>query len=325
MYSYLDKMQVLKITPPHLWGGVRRSRTEGLNGRSVQRRPDRPRPDPQLAAHDLDARDVRDVDATLKLFSNRTEQQLARGGDTAAEHDPVDADQHHSVAHANPQVPPGVAERLLRPRIPRARGGHSSLRVRLARRGGDGTRSGERLEAAAIAAAAWRPVGDDRLMAELACGALVAEVETPIEDQPSAHPGAERDPQHRGRAAARAQAVLGEREGARVIDQVARRLDRTRHRVGDLHSVPIPGNVGYEPGDACGGVEDTGHADPDRLDAVDVAENGSCHLDQLPDHALLALACFGAQETCFDEAWFQLVAFDHGPLQVRPTHVQTEV
>src|SRR3989454_2855375 len=260
-----------------------------------------PRPDPQLAAHDLDARAVRDVDATLKLFSNRTEQQLARGGDPPAEHDPVDADQHHHVAHANPQVSPGVAERLLCPRIARARRGHSSLHVWLARRGGDGTRSGERLEAAAIAAAAWRPIGNDRLMAELACGALVAEVEAPIEDQPSAHPGAEREPQQRGGAAARAQAVLGEREGARVIDQVARRLDPARDRVGDLHSVPIPGNVGYEPGDACGGVEDTGHADPDRLHAVDVAKNGSCHLDQLPGPPLLSPPGFRGEGNRFYE------------------------
>ena len=291
----------------------------------MQRRPDRPCPDPQLATYDLDARDVRDVDATLKLFSNRTEQQLARGGDTPAEHNPVDADQHHHVAHANPQVPAGVAERLLCPRIPRARGGHSCLRVRLPRRSGDDTGSGERLEAAAIAAAAWRSIGNDRLMAELACGALVAEVEAPIEDQPSADPGAERDPQHRGRAATRAQAMLGQGEGARVIDQVARNLDRTRDRVGDLHAVPMPGNVGDEPGDACGGFEDTGHADPDRLDALDVAGDGPCHLDQLPDHAPLAFARVGGQETCFDEARFERLAFDHGPLQVRPTHVETEV
>src|SRR3989454_8492093 len=173
-----------------------------------------PRPDPQLATHDLDARAVRDVDATLKLFSNRTEEQLARGGNPPAEHDPVDADQHHLVAHANPQVSPGVAERLLCPRIPRARGGHSSLHVWLPRRGGDGTRSGERLEAAAIAAAAWRPVGNDRLMSELAGSALAAEVEAPIENQPSTPPGAERDAQHRGHAAARAQAVHRDREGA---------------------------------------------------------------------------------------------------------------
>src|SRR2546426_3160748 len=256
----------------------------------MQRRPYRPRPDPQLATHDLDARDVRDVDATPNLFSNRIEQQLARGGDTPAEHDPVDADQHHHVAHANPQVPPGVAERLLCPRIPRARGGHSSLRVRLARRGGDRTCSGERLEAAAIASAAWRPIGNDRLMAELAGGPLVAEVEAPIEDQPSTDPGAERDPQHRRCAAARAQAVLGEREGARVIDQVARRIDPTRNRIGDLHAVPIPGNVGYEPGDACGGVEDTRYADPHRLDAVDVAENGPRHPPPPPGNPLPAPA-----------------------------------
>src|SRR5438477_86019 len=189
----------------------------------MQRRPDRPCPDPQLATYDLDARDVRDVDATLKLFSNRTEQQLARGGDAPAEHGP------------------------------------------------------------------------------------------------------ERDPQNRGRAAARAQAMLGQGEGARVIDQVARNLDRTRDRVGDLHAVPMPGNVGDEPGDACGGFEDTGHADPDRLDALDVAGDGPCHLDQLPNHAPLAFARVGGQETCFDEARFERLAFDHGPLQVRPTHVETEV
>src|SRR2546421_9864950 len=190
MYSYLNKKQPLHL--PAVRGGRRRSRRVGAIPiylrRTVERRPDRPRPDPQLATHDLDARDVGDVDATLKLFSNRSEQQLARGGDTPAEHDPVDADQHHHVAHANPQVPPGVAERLLCPRIPRARGGHSSLRVRLARRGGDGTRSGERLEAAAIAAAAWRSIWNDRLMAELAGGPLVAEVEAPIENQAPARP-----------------------------------------------------------------------------------------------------------------------------------------
>src|SRR5207253_3206139 len=165
MYSYLDKKQPLHL--PAVRGGRRRSRRVGAIAiylrRTVERRTDRPRPDPQLATHDLDARDVRDVDATVKLFPNRTEQQPARGGDPPAEHNPVDADQHHPVAHANPQVPAGVAERLLCPRIARARGGHSCLRVRLPRRGGDDTGSGERLEAAAIAAAAWRDRKSTRL------------------------------------------------------------------------------------------------------------------------------------------------------------------
>src|SRR2546430_10318252 len=187
----------------------------------MQRRPDRARPDSELPAYDIDARDVGDMNATLELLANRLEQHLARAGDSPAENDAVDPDQHHHVAHADPQVPARVAQPFLRAQVAAPRRRNRLLDTRLPTCAGDGAGLSERLEAATVAAAALRSVGKDGLMAELARGALVAEMKTPVEDQPSSHTGAERDAQHRRCTASRAQAVFGQRERAGVVDQAA--------------------------------------------------------------------------------------------------------
>src|SRR5467141_2998960 len=109
----------------------------------MQRRPDRAGPDSELPAHDIDARDVRDVNATLELLPNRLEQHLARGGDSPAEHDPVDTDQHHHIAHADPQVTARVAQPFLRAQVAAPRGRNRLLDTRLPTCAGYGAGSRE--------------------------------------------------------------------------------------------------------------------------------------------------------------------------------------
>ena len=264
------------------------------------------------------------MNTTLKLFSDRLEQHLACGGDSATEHDPVHADKHHHVAHADPQVAARVAQPLLGAQVTRPRGRDRLFDAGLSARTGNGVGPSQSLEAAAVAAAASRPVGKDGLMAELARGALVAEVKTPVEDQPSSDPGAERDPEHRRRAAPCAQAVFGQREGARVVDQAAPRPDRTADLIGHVHPVPVPGDVGNESGHTRGGVEDAWHADSDRFDPIEVAKDAARDIAQLPDHALLAFVRVGRQPAGFQKARLH-VALDDSPLQIRPAHVETEV
>ena len=88
--------------------------------------------------------------------------------------------------------------------------------------------AGERLEAAAVAAAARRPVGIDRLVAELAGRAVVALVDAAVDGDHAADARPEREPDHRRRAACRAQAELGEAERPGVVDQARRQPERRR-------------------------------------------------------------------------------------------------
>jgi hypothetical protein len=90
----------------------------------MERGADRSGPDPQLATHDFDPRDVRDVDAALDLLPDRIEEQFSGGGDPTADHDPVDPEQDHDIACADSQVPADVAKPLPRALVPGPRGGH---------------------------------------------------------------------------------------------------------------------------------------------------------------------------------------------------------
>ena len=261
----------------------------------MERRADRARPDPQLTAHDLYPSDVGDVHPALDLLAHGLEQQLPGAGDPAADHDPLHPDEHHDVARADPQVPAGLLEPPPRAKIARERRRGRLLHAGLSAGGGDGVGSSKNLEAALIAAAASRPIGNDRLVAELSGGAFVAQVKMPTEDQASANPRAERDAQHRGRPATRAHAVLRQRKGTRVVDQADLRPNLSRHLVCHLHTVPISGDVGNEPGHARVGVEDTRHPDTDRFDALDGAGDNPRHIEKLPDDALFASMRVGRQ------------------------------
>ena len=134
-------------------------------------------------------------------------------------HDPVRRDDDDHVGDADPEVAADLGEAVgARASPARAR------RDRLLGRGGpagggDLVGPGERLEAAAVAAAAPRSVGIDRLVADLAGRAVVALVHAAVDREHAADAGAERQPDHRPRAAAGAQSELGEAEGPGVVDQ----------------------------------------------------------------------------------------------------------
>src|SRR5207237_9015758 len=146
---------------------------------ATERPPDRARPDPQLTAHDLYPSDVGDVHPALDLLPHGLEQQLPGAGDPAADHDPLHPDKHHDVARADPQVTAGLLEPSPRAKIARERRRRRLLHAGLSAGGGDGVGSRKNLEAALIAGASSRPVGNDRLVAELSGGAFVAQVKMP--------------------------------------------------------------------------------------------------------------------------------------------------
>ncbi len=94
-------------------------------------------------------------------------------------------------------------------------------RLRPARRG-DAVRPGERLETAAVPAAAQRPVRVDRLVADLAGRPVVAEMDRAVDGDDPADARAERQSDHRRRTAARPEPQLGEAERSGVVDQCDR-------------------------------------------------------------------------------------------------------
>src|SRR5215467_8244649 len=174
----------------------------------MQRCSDCARPDSELAAHDLDAADVGDMNPTGQLVPNGVEQHFSGRGDTAADHDTIDAEEHDYVAHSDPKVSARLLDASLGASISGARGCHRFLDPGLAARRGNRVRLGQRLETTAVAAAAQRTI---------------------VEDQPSADPGAESDAEHRVGAATGPEPVLGQRERASVVDQPRREFDRAAY------------------------------------------------------------------------------------------------
>ena len=144
------------------------------------------------------------VDAPAQLVVDRDPAAgRPRGRDPAADDDPVRRDDDDHVGDADAEVAPDSAM----PASARASPARAALDGLLGRGGPAGRRDlvgpGERLEAAAVAAAAPRPVGVDRLVAELAARAVVALVDAAVDGDDAADPGAERQTDHRGRAPAR--------------------------------------------------------------------------------------------------------------------------
>ena len=71
-------------------------------------------------------------------------------------------------------------------------------------------------------------------MAELAGGAERAAVELAVQDEPAADPGAERQHDHVPRPPPRAQTVLGDRGGVRVVLERDREPERSREPVAEV-------------------------------------------------------------------------------------------
>ena len=85
-------------------------------------------------------------------------------------------------------------------------------------------------------ALAGRPLDVDDDVAELSCRAEVATVELAVEDQAAADPGAEREHDHVVGAAARAEAVLRERRGVRVVLERNREAEPRREVVAEVEA-----------------------------------------------------------------------------------------
>ena len=109
---------------------------------------------------------------------HRPEQQLAGAGELAADDDPLGVEQVAEVRGRDADVAAGVRDRADAPRIPGHRLQHDVAQLEAAEVVAefvqDGRAAGERLEAAAVPAAAERTVLADRRVAELAGDAVIA-------------------------------------------------------------------------------------------------------------------------------------------------------
>ena len=155
-----------------------RRRRGGLG--AVDRRADRAGPRPELGDDDLDL-----GRATSSGRGARSSARIGpssrsrRGRDPAADHDPVRGDDRDHVGDPDPEIAADLGEPVERAPIAGAGARDRLLGRGRPARGGDLVGAGERLEAAAVAAAAPRPVRLDRLVAELAGGPVV-----PLDDVP---------------------------------------------------------------------------------------------------------------------------------------------
>ncbi len=97
-------------------------------------------------------------------------------------------------------------------------------------------------------------------------------------------PGAERQPDHRGRATAGTEPQLGKAERPRVVDEDRRQADRVADRAGDGLAGPRTGDVDEEPGRSGRRVVQPGHADPDARCRPAAPDRFGRHLAELRDH-----------------------------------------
>ena len=172
----------------------------------------------------------------------RVEQQVARGGEVAADDDPLRVEQVAERRDGAADGGAGVADRPRAARVAVAgggdHGGQGGILERAAQRGEDRLGAGEGLEAAAVAAAADRAVrGDDRV-ADLARRAARAAVGAAAHDQARPDAGRELEVGEVPGAAAGAPHPLAERAEARVVLHLDRVAERLGHRVGRAHADP---------------------------------------------------------------------------------------
>ena len=140
-------------------------------------------------------------------------------------------------------VPARALERRARDRIarPRRRGrfGHALA----AGRGGDRLGARHPVQAAAVPASAQRAVRIDRRMPDLA-GVAEPEVQPAADHHAAADAGPERDAHEVARTAAGAEAQLGQRERADVVDERDRHAERRADRAGDRPPAQSPSRFG---------------------------------------------------------------------------------
>ena len=296
-----------------------------IHFRRAQRSADRPGPDAELRADDVDGGDVGDEHSPAQLFSHRLEQEVTSRRHTPTDHDAVDAEQDGYVAHANAEIAPGRGQPFSCATVAGPGSLHRLRHRREPTRGDDRVGLRQRLEAAPVAAAAQCAVRDDGLMAELATRAVAAHIKGPAQDQPTAHTGAKRDAQHRVHATTGSKSVLGKGKCPCVVDQPRRRDHGRAHLCRNLNARPGARHVGYEPGRTCDWVVEAGHAHADRLDPTDSVDGITGQRDELFDDALLAPARIRRHLARVSDARQRSIAFEHDPLDVGPAEVKAEM
>ena len=293
-------------------------------------RADGARPRPELGRDQLDAVEGRRLHPLPQLGPDRLEQQVGRScADAAADDDPVGRDDGDHVGDADPEVAPDLGEPVDRACVAGPRAGHGLL----GRRGPAGRRDpvgpGERLDAAAVPAAAQRPVGIDRLVADLAGRAVVALVDPPVDRDHAADARAERQPDHRGRATAGTEPQLGKPERPRVVDEDRRQADRFADRAGDGLAGPRTGDVDEEPGRAGHRVVQPGHADPDARRRPAAPDRFGRHLAELRHHGRRDVLGGAGQPRghllASEGRPLAVGLLDHRPLEVRGPQVEAEM
>ena len=201
-------------------GTVGRPSGRVANGRrlgSVDRRPDGTCPGPQLRRHDVDLVQGCRLDTQTQLLADRLDEEVEGDRDPATDDDAVGREDDDHVRDPDAEVAADLGEPGERPSVACSR--------RLDRRGdrlgparrGEPVGPGERLEAAAVATAAQRPVGIDGLMADLTGRPVMTEMDPPVDRDHAPDPGPERQPDERARRRGR------HRAGARPVRRRARR------------------------------------------------------------------------------------------------------
>ena len=154
--------------------------------------------------------------------TGRTEEQLARAPEAAADDDHLRDEDVDERDHARTEVASDAGERLDRPLVAGLAGVDERAAVVVAERAGDpvGRAPGrERLEVAAprAGAAARRPVDFDHHVPELGACSVPAAVRAPVEDEPTADARAEREHDEIARAAPGAELPLGDGGDVAVV------------------------------------------------------------------------------------------------------------
>ena len=163
----------------------------------------------------------------------------------------------------------------------------------------------------------------DDLVADLARGAVEAEHEAPVDHDAAADARAERDADQRRAALARADARLGQRERARVVDQPHRHAEGLRERLRrsgwPAHG---PGRFVKKRMLPFAVVVDPGHADAGGGDRPGGLDGGPPGQREPLEHVAGPALALGRQTAVGDGL---VVLVEHDPLDVRAAEIESEV
>lgn len=145
----------------------------------------------------------------------------------------------------------------------------------------------------------------------------------PVDDDSAAHTGPDGDEHSRSATPSSTELRLADGERPRVVDEHRRRAERLPDRARDRGARPVAREVGKERGRAGVDVEDTGHANPDRVRRRAV-QSAPADLRQARDDPVRPFVRVRRGRACGRHSR-KAVPFDKRPLHVRPAEVEPEV